>query len=475
LDNETGSWTLSWDAENRLSQAVRSVTDGETTTITKLEFQYDYQSRRVEKSKSESTNDGTTWTLLSARRFLYDGWTLIAEFDAASGTPALDRTHLWGTDLSGTLEDAGGIGGLLRTRIYDTTGSADYYPTYDANGNVSEYVDSSGTVVAHYEYSPFGKTTAATGDEADTFAFRFSTKYLDSETALYYYGYRYYDPEDGRWLSRDPLGEMGGANIRAFVTNNAYDLYDSLGEDVRVTGKGRNSKKTEKEILHVVDTQVIPRLESILKSPDLDHKNRKKLEKMLETLKDRPIPEPKIRTRKELKKDFKNNREAMKRAHIEDRANHKAWEEKESARESKCTRLLISDDITVDLADFAANQPYVRMNWKQVKSLDDNLKDGEPFSTSSVVFHELVEQYLKVNRGVKVYKIAHAEAVDLEGIFSGWKRLEEFSDGINTMTNDNKGMVPYRKGKMGIEVHIEICGGKVKIDRKPVTIPPKEE
>jgi len=34
-----------------------------------------------------------------------------------------------------------------------------------------------------------------------------STKYLDKETGLYYYGYRYYSPTLGRWLSRDPIGE----------------------------------------------------------------------------------------------------------------------------------------------------------------------------------------------------------------------------------------------------------------------------
>jgi len=37
---------------------------------------------------------------------------------------------------------------------------------------------------------------------------RFSTKYDDDESDLLYYGYRYYKPSTGTWLSRDPLGEM---------------------------------------------------------------------------------------------------------------------------------------------------------------------------------------------------------------------------------------------------------------------------
>ena len=42
---------------------------------------------------------------------------------------------------------------------------------------------------------------------------RFSTKYYDAETDLYYYGYRYYSPSLGRWISRDPIEEEGGVNL----------------------------------------------------------------------------------------------------------------------------------------------------------------------------------------------------------------------------------------------------------------------
>ena len=123
------------------------------------------------------------------------------------------------------MQGAGGVGGLLSVN----DGTATYYPTYDGNGNVSEYLDSTGAVQAHYEYDPFGRTTVATGTKAQDFSHRFSTKPLDQETGLYYYGYRYYDPVTGRWPSRDPIGEMGGANLYGFVTNNAISGVDYLG------------------------------------------------------------------------------------------------------------------------------------------------------------------------------------------------------------------------------------------------------
>jgi RHS repeat-associated protein len=59
--------------------------------------------------------------------------------------------------------------------------------------------------------------------------FRFSTKYCDEETGLVYYGYRYYQPQTGRWLSRDPIGENGGVNLYGFIMNNPVNSVDMLG------------------------------------------------------------------------------------------------------------------------------------------------------------------------------------------------------------------------------------------------------
>jgi RHS repeat-associated protein len=90
-------------------------------------------------------------------------------------------------------------------------------------------VNTNGAVVAHREYDAFGNTIVATGSMVNDFKFWFSTKYLDQETGFYYYGYRYYDPVTGRWLSIDPMGEMSGLNIYSFVFNNAVVRWDILG------------------------------------------------------------------------------------------------------------------------------------------------------------------------------------------------------------------------------------------------------
>jgi len=47
---------------------------------------------------------------------------------------------------------------------------------------------------------------------------------------MFYYGFRYYVPETGRWASRDPIEEEGGLNLYAFVGNDGLNRWDLLGE-----------------------------------------------------------------------------------------------------------------------------------------------------------------------------------------------------------------------------------------------------
>ncbi len=122
-------------------------------------------------------------------------------------------------------QGAGGVGGLL----YERRDGAIYIPFQDAFGNIMGYWDTNGVIVAEYTYDAFGKIISQTGSMADVFRHRFSTKYFDTETGFYYYGYRYYFPELRRWLSRDPLEEEGGNNLYVFCMNNTTSTFDSLG------------------------------------------------------------------------------------------------------------------------------------------------------------------------------------------------------------------------------------------------------
>ena len=186
-------------------------------------YLYDYAGRRVAKWKGAGgTAVGTA--------YFYDGWNVVAECDLAGNSYTLSKSYTWGLDLSGGFQGAGGVGGLLAVEIETGTDAGVYYPTYDGNGNISEYLDESGATVAHYEYDPFGgEATTPIGGKAGLFSYRFSTKPQDTESGMYYYGYRYYDPVTGRWPSRDPIGERGGVNLYGFVGNTAVGAIDVLG------------------------------------------------------------------------------------------------------------------------------------------------------------------------------------------------------------------------------------------------------
>ncbi len=207
-----GVWSYEWDAENRLS----AVYQNGSCVVSNA---YDAFSRRVLKVTPAETHT-----------FLSDGWNVVREVVRSSATGAVTETldYYWGRDLSGSLQGAGGVGGLL---AYTRNGAL-RIPVYDHIGNVVAVVDGSGAVLASYEYDPFGNIVAQSGAEADEVPFRFSTKYFDSETGLYYYGYRFYAPELGRWINRDPVEEEGGENLYDFCNNSPLSVFDKLGKDI---------------------------------------------------------------------------------------------------------------------------------------------------------------------------------------------------------------------------------------------------
>jgi RHS repeat-associated protein len=203
---QDGRWTYSWDGENRLIN-MTSLSTAPANSKLMLDFIYDWKSRRIQKQAL--TNNSGTYTTSYTTDFAYDGWSLISEINDA--TSALTRNYIWGIDLSGSMQEAGGIGGLLA--LYNS-GIAQFV-CFDGNGNVSALAGlTGGTVAAEYEYGPFGEVLYATGPMPKANPFGFSTKYQDNESDLLYYGYRFLNTSTGRWLSRDPNTEGGFELIR---------------------------------------------------------------------------------------------------------------------------------------------------------------------------------------------------------------------------------------------------------------------
>jgi RHS repeat-associated protein len=251
--NAAVAMTYTYNGENRLIAATP--TEPQSGNL-RVAFVYDYLGRRVLKVVEEY--DGASWSETARRKFVWSGWLMLVEIDASGEADAVLRQNTWGLDLAGQAGDpspsqgeglgegflarAGGIGGLLA--VHDTRGTVptgddlDGIFTYDANGNVGQVVDltattwSSAAITAHYEYTPYGGVTNTISGYAyaEENPWRFSTKQWDPETALGYWGRRYYSATLGRWMNEDPIEERGGANLYAYVVNGPTGWVDAIGE-----------------------------------------------------------------------------------------------------------------------------------------------------------------------------------------------------------------------------------------------------
>jgi RHS repeat-associated protein len=222
--------TYTWDSDIHLLSVstMSKERPGTKNQEQRTDFRYDPLHRRVARLEKQS----------ELALFTHDGWNVIQEHsgNVKLKTSNLERSarHTWGEDLSGTLQGAGGVGGLLST-IHNVAKTktqeqeiASWFH-YDSNGNVILLTDVAGDASARYAYDAFGQTLTGTGIAADLNCYRFSTKPIESGSGLAYYGYRYYDPVSGRWPSRDPIGELGGLNIYAMTGNSMIGGIDKLG------------------------------------------------------------------------------------------------------------------------------------------------------------------------------------------------------------------------------------------------------
>ena len=142
-------------------------------------------------------------------------------------------TYTRGNDLSGSLEGAGGIGGLLaRSHGYDagtgSWGTNNFYHS-DGNGNITFMLNSGQSMVASYRFDPFGNAISSSGILANANVYRFSSKECQTNSGMYYYLYRFYDSGMQRWSNSDPAEERGGINLHAFTFNSPINLVDAWG------------------------------------------------------------------------------------------------------------------------------------------------------------------------------------------------------------------------------------------------------
>ncbi len=239
-----------YDAENRLIKC--------NTSILLVNYKYDGLGRKVLEQNIK------TGEPIKENKLLYDGWNVIDEtfitiVQAYPEDMILNfgwNSYIWGLDLSGTLQGAGGVGGLLACTDNRQPITDNFFYCYDGNGNVINLIDiDTKEIAAHYEYDPFGRLIEKEGSYADRNFYRFSTKRVSPVFGIYDYGMRWYDPDYKFWLSPDPIGEKGGLNLYGFVGNNPVSNIDPYG-NIYIPGLTELAKKLWRI---VINKTLVPR------------------------------------------------------------------------------------------------------------------------------------------------------------------------------------------------------------------------
>jgi len=216
-----------YDAMDRLL----SVTEGQKTT----RYIYDAFNRRVAKIKDNQTT-----------HYLYVSQDEIGAIDEKGKIcelRVLGRGH--GAE----------IGASIAIELHDKI----YAVSHDFGGNVAVLSDQSGEATETYRYTAFGETTIynSKGEEIQNSLvgnpWQFSGKRVDEESGFIYFGRRYYDPGNGRWITSDPAGLSEGPNLYAYLSHSplqAFDFYGLQEEPIRDADHDKsthhsNGQKTE--------------------------------------------------------------------------------------------------------------------------------------------------------------------------------------------------------------------------------------
>ncbi len=167
-------------------------------------YSYDAFNRRLTKHCPQEN---------STERYLYAQDNEIGTLDSANSI----------TELRALGE---GLGAEISASVALELNGTTYIPLHDRQGNITLLLNTNGTPVETYHYDAFGQETTP---ENPLSPWRFSSKRVDPETGLVYFGRRYYDPSLGKWLTQDPLGLKAGPNLYAYCLNSPMTRFDPYG------------------------------------------------------------------------------------------------------------------------------------------------------------------------------------------------------------------------------------------------------
>ncbi|WP_170864452.1 SpvB/TcaC N-terminal domain-containing protein [Fodinibius roseus] len=218
---------IEWDYRNQLSRAVIVEREGRPDDVEY--YGYGADNQRVRKVHERVTDVASGTTEITEKIYL-DGCEIKRVRSGDSELLKRYTVHL--TDGAQRL-------GLMHRWERDTfnreTDDPDtvkfHYQLTDRLGSAAMELNEGGELISYEEYFPYGGSAFIAGSQADVNLkeYRYSGKEQDDATRLYYFGYRYYAPWIGNWLSPDPIGPGDSLNLYQYVRNNPVNLVDQNG------------------------------------------------------------------------------------------------------------------------------------------------------------------------------------------------------------------------------------------------------
>jgi RHS repeat-associated protein len=217
IESRSGGATFTYDRINRLRQF--------TLGGTIASYLYDPFGRRIKKT----VGSADTW-------YVWDGDRLLAEFD---GTGTRQARYAYAAGFA-PMQLAEGATLATETR-YDV--HTDHLDTPRA------LTDQTGVVRWRASYQAFGTPAVDEDPDGDltnvAFNVRFPGQYADSESGFHYNFFRDYDPQTGRYLEPDPIGQAGGLALYPYAEGDPVNLFDFFGQqegqppDVSILARAR--------------------------------------------------------------------------------------------------------------------------------------------------------------------------------------------------------------------------------------------
>jgi RHS repeat-associated protein len=225
LQKPAGSIVSSY---NNLNQA---------TTINGLPVVYDLNGNTIDDGKRTFEWDaknrliGISYKAAPTKHdsFRYDGFDRRIAIVSVSGTTSAETRYMWcGKEMCQARTAANTVNRrFFNEGVYQPVGGQKLVYATDHLGSVRDMVSATtGLRTASFDYEPYGNLRRSNGTLS---GFGYAGMFYHRPSGLYLTRYRAYDPNVGRWLSRDPIEELGGVNLYGYVGGNPISTVDLEG------------------------------------------------------------------------------------------------------------------------------------------------------------------------------------------------------------------------------------------------------